>query len=187
MSCPRFIASCSCCARSKGSTTADAATALSVSEDVVKTRLHRAKELLQRTLAARIGGAAGDAFPFHDKRCDRIVTARAQSAQRLSSWRKPWRMLRPARALAVHAPRPAGRAFRARRRANPSNCRNWTQALVLVHAGANRASPTGIPLVDCADPKRRLSLRRRMLRRDITLPVRRFGRLLSAGLEPQPR
>jgi len=55
--------------------TAEVAQALEVTEDVVKTRLHRAKALVRKELDARIGAAASSAFPFQDPRCDRVVGA----------------------------------------------------------------------------------------------------------------
>ncbi len=55
--------------------TADAALALGLSEDVVKVRLHRARAALREIVAARLGGAARDAFPFLAPRCDRVVAA----------------------------------------------------------------------------------------------------------------
>ncbi len=55
--------------------TAETAEALDVSEDVVKTRLHRARALLQDGLASLTDAAARDAFQFDARRCDRIVVA----------------------------------------------------------------------------------------------------------------
>lgn len=57
----------------EGLSTADVAASLDVSEDVVKTRLSRARAALRQTLLARTGGAAPDAFRFHRHRCDRVV------------------------------------------------------------------------------------------------------------------
>jgi RNA polymerase sigma-70 factor, ECF subfamily len=57
----------------EGLSTADVAASLDVSEDVVKTRLSRARAALRKTLLARTGGAAPDAFRFHRPRCDRVV------------------------------------------------------------------------------------------------------------------
>jgi RNA polymerase sigma-70 factor (ECF subfamily) len=57
----------------EGLTTADTAAALDVSEDVVKTRLSRARMALRRSLLARAGVIAPDAFRFARPRCDRIV------------------------------------------------------------------------------------------------------------------
>ncbi len=59
----------------EGLSTAEAAECLETSEDVVKTRLHRARALLQRELMARAGSGASEAFTFHARRCDRVVEA----------------------------------------------------------------------------------------------------------------
>lgn len=58
-----------------GLSTADTAACLTVSEDVVKTRLSRARASLRRDLAARAGLVASDAFRFPQPRCDRVVAA----------------------------------------------------------------------------------------------------------------
>ena len=57
----------------EGLNTADTAAALDVSEDVVKTRLSRARGALRRALLERTGATAPDAFRFHRPRCDRVV------------------------------------------------------------------------------------------------------------------
>jgi RNA polymerase sigma-70 factor (ECF subfamily) len=57
----------------EGLSTAEAAECLGVSEDVVKTRLSRARALLREELFDRAGVAAGDAFSFAGARCDRVV------------------------------------------------------------------------------------------------------------------
>ena len=49
------------------------ATALDISEDTVKTRLHRARVLLRNHLYIRIGACSSEAFAFHATRCDRVV------------------------------------------------------------------------------------------------------------------
>ena len=59
----------------EGLSTAEAAACLETSEDVVKTRLHRARALLQQELMARAGSGAREAFTFHARRCDRVVEA----------------------------------------------------------------------------------------------------------------
>lgn len=59
----------------EGLSTAEAAECLGVSEDVVKTRLHRARVLLRAELLERAGIAQRDAFAFHATRCDRVVAA----------------------------------------------------------------------------------------------------------------
>ena len=57
----------------EGMNTADAAVALAVSEDVVKTRLVRARSMLHRRLAAVAKAELGSLFPFRATRCDRVV------------------------------------------------------------------------------------------------------------------
>jgi RNA polymerase sigma-70 factor, ECF subfamily len=57
----------------EGMSTADAALALGVSEEVVKVRLHRARLALREGLYARVGSAAEGAFVFLGWRCDRMV------------------------------------------------------------------------------------------------------------------
>lgn len=58
----------------EGMSTSETAQVLGVSEDVVKTRLSRARLALRRDLFARAGLAAGNAFSFHQSRCDRVVS-----------------------------------------------------------------------------------------------------------------
>jgi RNA polymerase sigma-70 factor (ECF subfamily) len=55
--------------------TSEAAEVLSVTEDVVKKRLHRAKAFLRERLDAHLGGTLSEAFSFHASRCDRVVNA----------------------------------------------------------------------------------------------------------------
>jgi RNA polymerase sigma-70 factor (ECF subfamily) len=57
----------------EGLSTAETAASLGVSEDVVKTRLSRARGALRRALLARAGASASDAFRFPQPRCDRVV------------------------------------------------------------------------------------------------------------------
>ena len=59
----------------EGLSTAECAGCLEVSEDAVKTRLHRAKTQLRRELFERAGLVRRDAFAFHATRCDRVVAA----------------------------------------------------------------------------------------------------------------
>jgi RNA polymerase sigma-70 factor (ECF subfamily) len=59
----------------EGLSTAETAESLGVSEDVIKTRLSRARAALRRDLFERAGLAAGNAFTFERPRCDRIVAA----------------------------------------------------------------------------------------------------------------
>jgi RNA polymerase sigma-70 factor, ECF subfamily len=53
--------------------TAEAAEVLGVTEEVVKTRLHRAKESIRDLLVERMNAHAGEAFRFYAPRCDRVV------------------------------------------------------------------------------------------------------------------
>lgn len=55
--------------------TSEAAEVLSVSADVVKKRLHRAKAFIRERLDAHLGGTLSEAFSFHASRCDRVVNA----------------------------------------------------------------------------------------------------------------
>ena len=57
----------------EGLSTAEAAELLDVTEEVVKTRLHRARGLVRDALLARADASAGEAFPFFAPRCDRVV------------------------------------------------------------------------------------------------------------------
>jgi RNA polymerase sigma-70 factor, ECF subfamily len=58
----------------EGLTTAETAEALGLSEDVVKTRLHRARTML-RTALARDGQRPADLLRFGREQCDRVVAA----------------------------------------------------------------------------------------------------------------
>src|SRR4030095_2911765 len=57
----------------EGLSTEETAASLSINEDTVKTRLHRAKRLLRDQLDRRLGPAAADIYPFHLSRCDRVL------------------------------------------------------------------------------------------------------------------
>jgi RNA polymerase sigma-70 factor (ECF subfamily) len=57
----------------EGLSTAETAQALGVSEDVVKTRLSRARHTLQADLLERAGEATPHAFTFGQARCDAVV------------------------------------------------------------------------------------------------------------------
>ncbi len=59
----------------EGLSTAEAAECLGVTEDSVKTRLHRARSLMREELFERAGVGRNNAFPFHAPRCDRVVAA----------------------------------------------------------------------------------------------------------------
>ena len=55
--------------------TAEAASALEISEDAVKVRLHRARALVRRALFRQSGRCTRELFPFPATRCDRVVAA----------------------------------------------------------------------------------------------------------------
>jgi RNA polymerase sigma-70 factor (ECF subfamily) len=57
----------------EGMSTAEVADVLGVSEDVVKTRLSRARAALRRHLMERTGATAPEVFRFYRPRCDRVV------------------------------------------------------------------------------------------------------------------
>lgn len=59
----------------EGMSTSEAAAVLALGDEAVKTRLHRARAMLRRSIAARVGTAATDAFQFHAPRCDRVVAS----------------------------------------------------------------------------------------------------------------
>ncbi|HEX4769306.1 MAG TPA: RNA polymerase sigma factor [Bryobacteraceae bacterium] len=51
----------------------DTAAALDLGVETVKTRLHRGRAILRKTLEQRAGIVAAQIFPFHAPRCDRVV------------------------------------------------------------------------------------------------------------------
>jgi RNA polymerase sigma-70 factor, ECF subfamily len=57
----------------EGLSTAETAECLGISEENVKTRLYRARTVLQREIYALVGASGGAAFQFLGVRCDRIV------------------------------------------------------------------------------------------------------------------
>ncbi len=57
----------------EGMSTAETAESLGLTEEAVKTRLHRARALLRDALYERAGLAAASAYSFHLSRCDRVV------------------------------------------------------------------------------------------------------------------
>ncbi len=54
--------------------TSETAECLDLSEEAVKTRLHRSRALLRRQLEDRLGPAVREAYSFLGSRCDRMVT-----------------------------------------------------------------------------------------------------------------
>jgi RNA polymerase sigma-70 factor (ECF subfamily) len=57
----------------EGLSTTETAECLGVSEETVKTRLHRARGLLRAEVFERAGLASAELFRFHLTRCDRVV------------------------------------------------------------------------------------------------------------------
>ena len=57
----------------EGLSTNETSEALDLGEEAVKTRLHRARAMVRRSVAAQLGEAAPGAFQFLAPRCDRVV------------------------------------------------------------------------------------------------------------------
>jgi RNA polymerase sigma-70 factor, ECF subfamily len=57
----------------EGLSTAETASCLSISDDLVKTRLHRARVMLRENLYQRAGVTVDSLFTFGNARCDRVV------------------------------------------------------------------------------------------------------------------
>jgi RNA polymerase sigma-70 factor, ECF subfamily len=57
----------------EGLSTAETAASLGISEDLVKTRLHRARTMLRENLYRRAGVTLDSIFAFGSARCDRVV------------------------------------------------------------------------------------------------------------------
>jgi RNA polymerase sigma-70 factor, ECF subfamily len=66
----------------EGLSVAETAACLDVGAETVKTRLHRARASLRKEIHRRAGVVAGDVFPFHLSRCDRVVAAVLQRIAR---------------------------------------------------------------------------------------------------------
>lgn len=65
--------------------TTEAAETLGISEENVKTRLHRARAMLRKEIYQRAGAKSTSAFQFMGARCDRLVRAVLQRIAMLSS------------------------------------------------------------------------------------------------------
>lgn len=59
----------------EGLSTAETGEALGLREEAVKTRLHRARSMIRKSITAQIGAVAPDTFHLHAARCDRVVNA----------------------------------------------------------------------------------------------------------------
>lgn len=58
----------------EGLSTAEAAASLGISDDLVKTQLHRDRTMLRDNLYRRAGVTLDSVFVFGNARCDRVVT-----------------------------------------------------------------------------------------------------------------
>ena len=65
----------------EGMSTSETGAGLGIGDEAVKTRLHRARAMMRRSVSARLGELAGSAFQFHAPRCDRVVAAVLESIQ----------------------------------------------------------------------------------------------------------
>lgn len=57
----------------EGLSTSETGKGLGLGDEVIKTRLHRARAMLRRSVGERLRDAAPFVFPFHAPRCDRVV------------------------------------------------------------------------------------------------------------------
>jgi RNA polymerase sigma-70 factor (ECF subfamily) len=57
----------------EGLSTSETGAGLGLGEEAVKTRLHRARAMIRRSVTERIGATTAAAFEFHAVRCDRVV------------------------------------------------------------------------------------------------------------------
>jgi RNA polymerase sigma-70 factor (ECF subfamily) len=58
----------------EGLSTSETGLGLGLGEEVVKTRLHRARAMIRRLMTDRLGPVVSGAFRFHAPRCDRVVS-----------------------------------------------------------------------------------------------------------------
>ena len=65
----------------EGLSTSETGAGLGIGDEAVKTRLHRARAMMRRSVSARLGELSGSAFAFHAPRCDRVVAAVLESIQ----------------------------------------------------------------------------------------------------------
>jgi len=70
----------------EGLTTSETAASLDLSEEAVKTRLHRARGLIRDRLYEATGASAAHAFQFGSARCDRLVEAVLARISAPSGW-----------------------------------------------------------------------------------------------------
>ncbi len=68
----------------EGLSAAETAACLDIGEEAVKTRLHRARQMLRKDLRHRANILTAETFPFHLSRCDRVVAAVFQRIRAVS-------------------------------------------------------------------------------------------------------
>lgn len=68
-------------------TGADTAECLGITEETVKTRLHRARRLLRHRLERTLGAAMENAFAFGSRRCDRVTEGAIERIRLLEATR----------------------------------------------------------------------------------------------------
>ena len=71
----------------EGLSTSETAEGLQLGEEAVKTRLHRARAMVRRSVTDRLGAATPQAFQFHATRCDRVVAAVMTEIRRVTEVR----------------------------------------------------------------------------------------------------
>jgi RNA polymerase sigma-70 factor, ECF subfamily len=65
----------------EGLSTSETGAGLGIGDEAVKTRLHRARAMIRRSVSARVGTLADSTFQFQAPRCDRVVAVVLESIQ----------------------------------------------------------------------------------------------------------
>ena len=63
----------------EGLSTSETGAGLGIGDEAVKTRLHRARAMIPKSVSARVGAVADSTFQFQAPRCDRVVAAVLES------------------------------------------------------------------------------------------------------------
>jgi RNA polymerase sigma-70 factor (ECF subfamily) len=63
----------------EGLSTSETGAGLGIGDEAVKTRLHRARAMIRKSVSARVGAVADSTFQFQAPRCDRVVAAVLES------------------------------------------------------------------------------------------------------------
>jgi len=63
----------------EGLSTSETGAGLGIGDEAVKTRLHRARAMIRRSVSARVGALSDSTFQFQAPRCDRVVAAVLES------------------------------------------------------------------------------------------------------------